>query len=61
MLNYHFKCTLCGAEYAAGEVRYVCPKHGDDGILDTLYDYHKINTITSPRRISESADMSIWR
>lgn len=60
-MNYHFKCTLCGAEYAANEVRYVCPKHGDDGILDTLYDYEALKAQTSPRRISESADMSVWR
>lgn len=61
MTTYHFKCTLCGAEYAANEVQYVCPKHGDDGILDTLYDYHAISSATDPRQISESADMSVWR
>jgi threonine synthase len=33
------KCVLCGAEYAPGEVLYVCPKHGDEGILDVVYDY----------------------
>ncbi len=61
MLNYHFKCTLCGAEYAAEQVQYICPKHGDDGILDTIYDYKTINAQTSPRRITASADMSVWR
>lgn len=26
------------AGYAAGGVEYVCPKHGDDGALDIVYD-----------------------
>ena len=42
-MTYHFKCILCGEEYEAGQVRYVCPKHGDDGILDTILDYKKID------------------
>ena len=33
------ECIICGAEYAVGEVQYVCPKHGNDGILDVVYDY----------------------
>lgn len=36
------KCMICGAEYAVDEVEYVCPKHGDDGILDVVYDYPAI-------------------
>jgi hypothetical protein len=32
-------CIIRGAEYAVGEVEYVCPKRGDDGILDVIYDY----------------------
>ena len=60
-MTYHFKCILCGEEYEAGQVRYVCPKHGDDGILDTILDYKKIATTTSPKKISDSRDYSIWR
>ena len=41
--------------------RYVCPKHGDGGILDTIFDYKQIGAKTSPRQISESRDFSIWR
>jgi hypothetical protein len=33
------KCIICGARYAVGAVEYVCPKYGDDGILDVIYDY----------------------
>lgn len=34
-----FKCTICGAEYALNEIDYVCPRHGNDGIVDVVYDY----------------------
>jgi threonine synthase len=61
MMEYHFKCSLCGEEYEAGQVRYVCPKHGDDGILDTVFDYRTIAATTSPEKISNSRDYSIWR
>jgi threonine synthase len=36
------KCTICGEVYAPGEVEYVCPRHGDDGNLDVLYDYDRV-------------------
>ena len=55
------RCTLCGAEYALGEVEYVCPKHGDEGILDVLYDYEAIARAASPARIAQDKDVSIGR
>ena len=60
-MAYHFKCTLCGDELDPKTTRYVCPKHGDDGILDTILDYKRINSTTSPDEISASRDFSIWR
>lgn len=60
-MNYHFKCTLCGDELDPKTTRYVCPKHGDDGVLDTILDYKHINSTTSPREISDSRDFSVWR
>ena len=60
-MTYHFKCTLCGSEYDPKTTRYVCPKHDDDGILDTVFDYKQINATTSPKVISDSRDFSIWR
>ena len=36
------KCVLCGAEYDVDEVLYVCPKHGDEGMVDVVYDYEFI-------------------
>ena len=55
------KCTICGAEYAAGEVDYVCPKHGDDGILDVVYDYRHVAQRISPEKLAGSPTRSIWR
>jgi threonine synthase len=55
------RCTICGAEYAAGEVEYVCPKHGDDGTLDVVYDYQLIARRISLDTLATSRDRSIWR
>ena len=56
-----FKCTLCGAEYAPGQVEYVCPKHGNEGILDVVYDYGLIRKTLSKATLAENHDYSIWR
>jgi threonine synthase len=56
------KCTICGAEYAVDDVSYVCPKHGDDGILDVMYDYAAIKENFSPMQLAHTpTDMGIWR
>jgi threonine synthase len=60
-MTYHFKCTLCGSEYDPQTTRYVCPNHGDAGILDTILDHRQIREASSPRKISDSRDFSIWR
>jgi len=55
------KCTLCGAEYNVGEVEYVCPRHGDNGILDVVYDYNLVAQRISPDRLADDPTASIWR
>ena len=55
------KCLICGAEYGVDEATYVCPKHGDEGILDVQYDYEKIAEHISPRSLSAGGPRSIWR
>ncbi len=55
------KCTICGAEYQVGEVAYVCPEHGDDGILDVIYDYRLVSQRVSPSQLSAQPADSIWR
>lgn len=56
-----FKCMLCGAEYGIDEVDYVCPRHGNEGILDVIYDYEFIRRHISKAKLAESRDYSIWR
>jgi threonine synthase len=55
------KCVLCGAEYSVGDVDYVCPKHGDEGILDVVYDYERIGRRVSPAVLAANPDRSVWR
>ena len=57
----HLKCSICGEEYDAKKVRYVCPKHGYNGLLDVIYDYDAINSQTSPSAVSSRQEFSIWR
>jgi threonine synthase len=55
------KCTICGAEYGMDEVEYVCPHHGDDGILDVVYDYDLIARRINPNTLASDPTRSIWR
>jgi threonine synthase len=55
------RCTICGAEYAVDQVEYVCPDHGDDGILDVVYDYDLIAQRLSPDKLADQPTASIWR
>lgn len=55
------KCLICGEEYAPGEVDYVCPKHGDEGILDVQYDYGRIGRAISPQTLAQDPNHTIWR
>jgi threonine synthase len=55
------RCTICGAEYAAQDVEYICPHHGDDGILDVVYDYALIAKRINPEKLAASPIRSIWR
>ncbi|MGQ9490573.1 MAG: threonine synthase [Anaerolineae bacterium] len=55
------KCLICGAEYGPDEIEYVCPHHGDDGIVDVQYDYELIGRRISPATLAENRDYTIWR
>lgn len=55
------KCLVCGAEHAADEVDYVCPKHGNEGILDVQYDYGLIARELSPKSLAKNPQRDIWR
>ncbi len=57
----HLRCVICGAEYQPGDVAYVCPRHGDDGILDVVYDYAAIASTVDRDTVDESPDPTMWR
>ncbi len=55
------RCLICGKEYQPNEVEYVCPYHGNDGILDVRYDYALIARRLSQGDLLHSTDYSMWR
>ncbi len=55
------RCLVCGAEYAPEEVRYVCPHHGSDGVLDVVYDYTAIAARADRDALSARAELDMWR
>jgi len=57
----NLKCLICGKEYGIDEIDYVCPDHGDEGILDVQYDYDLIGRQISRKALLNSNDLTIWR
>ncbi|GAH00066.1 unnamed protein product, partial [marine sediment metagenome] len=55
------KCLLCGTEYNSEEVRYNCPKCGDEGVLEIIYDYSKIKNDFNRESLKKNKEFSIWR
>lgn len=55
------KCLICNKEYPESEVGYVCPDHGNEGILDVVYDYSTIQAQFNKQELAENRDFSIWR
>ena len=55
------KCLVCGKQYSPDEVDYVCPDHGDEGVLDVQYDYDLIGRQINRETISHADNLTIWR
>ena len=55
------ECTICGRQYQVGETSYVCPDHGNDGILDVVYDYSRIRGEFPCASLAMNRELSIWR
>jgi threonine synthase len=55
------KCLICGKEYDADDINYVCPDHGNEGIVDVQYDYDQIARRISQGDLLHSTDHTIWR
>ena len=52
---------ICGKQYRPGKVDYICPEHGDEGILDVQYDYDFIGRQITKEALLGSNNLSIWR
>ncbi|MCO5207938.1 MAG: threonine synthase [Anaerolineae bacterium] len=52
---------ICSKTYAPDEVAYICPDHGNDGILDVVYDYDAISAEFHKSDLATNRDESIWR
>jgi threonine synthase len=55
------QCLICGKQYRPDKVDYICPEHGDEGILDVQYDYDFIGRQISKEALLGSNNFSIWR
>ena len=54
-------CLVCGETYIPDEIDYICPHHGNDGIVDVRYDYDLVGRQFSKESLSRNDDNSIWR
>lgn len=57
----NLKCLICGKEYGIDEIDYVCPDHGDEGIVDVQYDYELIGRRINQKDLLQSNNYTIWR
>ena len=54
-------CVVCDAIYPADFAGYVCPRHGDEGILDVQYDYDQIGSTFTKESLAENHNHTMWR
>lgn len=57
----HATCMVCNKTYKQGEFLYVCPDHGNEGILDIQYDYDEVKKTLSKAKLKQTKDCSIFR
>jgi threonine synthase len=55
------KCLICGKLYQVDEIDYICPDHGNEGIVEVQYDYEVIDRRLSKGDLLHSTDFTIWR
>lgn len=57
----HAQCLICGKKYEKDAFDYVCPDHGNEGILDIQYNYSLISKLYSKSDLRKNKNLSIWR
>ncbi len=55
------RCVVGGCTYAADELAYTCPEHGELGTLDILYDYAALGASLDRDALQESQEANCWR
>lgn len=55
------RCVTCNRDFDPAEVMYTCPKCGEVGTLDVLYDYRKLAAKTDRNKLNQDRETSIWR
>jgi threonine synthase len=60
-VHYHLKCLVCGQTYSPDEVEYVCPKHGNIGTLEVVFDTDHLKAIWTKEDLQHNSELSIWR
>ena len=54
-------CVLCDTTYDANVVTYVCPGHGNEGVLDVGYDYELVSSKLTKDLLAQDPDPTMWR
>jgi threonine synthase len=54
-------CVICDKAYPADFAGYVCPDHGNEGILDVRYDYERISASFTLETLAANRDRTMWR
>jgi threonine synthase len=57
----YLKCLICGRTYGPDEIDYICPDHGNEGIVDVVYDYQQIQQTISREQLKHNSERTIWR
>ncbi len=56
-----YECTICNSQYEVNEKLHTCPKCGEKGILEIIYDYQKIKSKMTKSYFANCTDNSMWR
>jgi threonine synthase len=54
-------CVICGTVHPPDFEGYVCPDHGNEGILDVGYDYERIANGFTRETLAGNPDRTMWR
>lgn len=57
----HLQCLICGRSYQPDKIDYICPEHGNEGIVDVVYDYDLIKESFNREQLKGSSEWTIWR